>query len=180
MLKMWVIAPTYLDNRMLQDMWVYGLRLLDIISGSGQMTTEEQRYYLGYPMYQKLIQLALPKIFLGQYLGQVAEELKLRRGIEIDVTPIRNLQVTPGKEQDRVKIVVPEGQLEYEKEFLLKRLSKEEPLRASNLRSRALKDKLYAFKNIDIQPGYVGSVECTYIQQYCRLSSDRGYFSYHH
>lgn len=175
MLKMWAIAPTYLDTRMLLDMWSAGLRLLSIISGQGKMTSDEERYYLGYPMYQKLMQQPLPKIFLGQYLAQVGEELILRRNVEVDMTPIRDLQATPGREQQRQKIAITTGQLEYEKEFLLKRTKKEDPLRMQSLKS----SKLHAFKNMDVQAGYVASNECEYIQRYCKLGNDKGFYSYH-
>ena len=111
-MRLWSIHPKYLDPQGLVALWREALLARAVLTG-------RTRGYKHHPQLQRFLSHATPRSAISAYLGAVHSEAR-GRGYAFDrskVGRIRSVQL----------ISVTEGQLVYEWEHLLEKLSSRSP-----------------------------------------------------
>lgn len=111
-MRLWSLHPGYLDARGLVALWREGLLAQKVLLG-------RTRGYTRHPQLVRFKQMDNPVGALADYLRGVADEAR-RRGYAFN----RNKIVA---DSSAAKIAVTDGQLRYEFQHLLKKLSKRSP-----------------------------------------------------
>ena len=111
-MRLWSLHPRYLDPRGLVALWREALLARAVLQGR---TTG----YRGHPQLERFRAHSSPRLAISSYLAAVHDEA-LRRGYAFDaskVGPVRDVEPIP----------VTGGQIEYEWNHLLRKLSQRSP-----------------------------------------------------
>jgi hypothetical protein len=111
-MRIWSLHPQYLDAKGLVAQWRETLLAQKVLQG-------ETRGYRNHPQLLRFRQTRNPAGAVATYLRAVAAEAK-RRGYNFDET-----RIAPRRFQG--KIPVTSGQLEYERQHLLRKLKVRDP-----------------------------------------------------
>lgn len=118
-MRLWTIHPKYLDAKGLVALWREGLLAQAVLRG-------QTRGYRHHPQLVRFQCARDPVELIAQYLWGVAAEAA-RRGYHFDTARI-------ARPRRRVVRREHEGQLRYEREHLLRKLTQRAPDRAAVLR----------------------------------------------
>ena len=111
-MRLWSIHPKYLDPKGLVALWREGLLAQKVLLG-------QTKGYRQHPQLTRFRACGDPVLAIGAYLAQVASEAA-RRGYNFDQSKL----VLVGK---CGRIAVTSGQMDYEREHLLRKLSERAP-----------------------------------------------------
>ncbi len=119
-MRLWSLHPKYLDTKGLLAVWREGLLAKHVLEG-------KTRGYQNHPQLERFKQQKNPVEAISQYLAEVLGESE-RRGYHFDATKVV-------KPKQTITISVTRGQIDYEKEHLLKKLDVRDPEAAERLRN---------------------------------------------
>lgn len=111
-MRLWTLHPRYLDPQGLVALWREALLARAVLRG-------ETRGYRHHPQLERFQKHLAPRSAINVYLAAVHAEAE-SRGYAFDyrkIGPVRN----------RARIVATTGQLEYERQHLLRKLRKRNP-----------------------------------------------------
>ena len=111
-MRLWSLHPRYLDSQGLVALWRESLLAQKVLQG-------RTRGYKNHPQLERFKAHPFPRQAIAAYLSGIWEE-SCRRGYFFDKKKI-SLKKT------RKKILVTDGQLEYEFKWLCKKLKKRSP-----------------------------------------------------
>lgn len=117
-MRIWSIHPQYLDPQGLVALWREGLLAQKVLRG-------ETKGYTKHPQLHRFHQTPDPTAAIQSYLYYVWLEAKSRE-YKFDRSKI-------SKPEREHRIVVPTGQLEYEREHLLKKITARSPKHLKSL-----------------------------------------------
>lgn len=132
-MRLWSIHPKYLDTSGLTACWREALLAKKVLMGQT----------MGYKFHPQLIRLrecSEPLTAVNTYLAYILSEA-IDRGYKFDTTKIEHTLVNRS-----YKLLVKRGQLDYEFEHLMKKMSGRNPL---------LYKKFSALENIEPHPMFV-------------------------
>ncbi len=116
-MRLWSLHPRYLDAKGLVALWREGLLAQKVLAG-------ETRGYRHHPQLIRFRQQPHPQKSMGAYLSHIAREAD-RRGYHFQKNKIRFLPDAGAREA--LTIPVSTGQLEYERQHLIRKLQKRDP-----------------------------------------------------
>lgn len=111
-MRLWSLHPAHLDRQGLTALWREGLLARAVLSG-------RTRGYLNHPQLERFRAQDEPLVALDAYLAAVVDEAT-RRGYRYDRSKL-------GPAADVVLIEVSEGQLAFEWQHLMAKLSRRSP-----------------------------------------------------
>lgn len=111
-MRIWSLHPKYLDPKGLVALWRETLLAQKVLLG-------QTKGYTAHPQLHRFRECADPVLAIGTYLREVAAEAA-RRGYEFDDSKIVCFD-------DRLKIPVQRGQIQYEWAHLLRKLKERAP-----------------------------------------------------
>jgi len=117
-MRLWSIHPQYLDPQGLVALWREGLLAQKVLHG-------QTKGYTKHPQLHRFRQTPDPTAAIQSYLYYVWLEAKSRE-YKFDRSKI-------SKPEREHSIVVPAGQLEYERQHLLKKITNRSPEHLKNL-----------------------------------------------
>lgn len=106
-MRLWSLHPKYLDTKGLVALWREGLLAQKVLQG-------ETRGYRHHPQLQRFRNSPQPLALIATYLAEVLAEAQ-RRDYHFDAGKIATLRSDD-------KIALTRGQLEYERQHLLRKL----------------------------------------------------------
>ncbi len=118
-MRLWSLHPRYLDSKGLVALWREGLLARKVLAGG-------TRGYRNHPQLRRFRESPDPLGAIDRYLSAVLEEADLR-GYRFNRGKIRETSF-PGR------LAVARGQVEYEREHLLRKLGIRDPKRQEALR----------------------------------------------
>jgi pyrimidine dimer DNA glycosylase len=127
-MRLWSIHPKYLDAKGLVALWREGLLAQKVLKG-------ETRGYRNHPQLDRFKKTRDPIVAIGKYLLHIHKE-SLQRDYKFDLKKI-------GDTRSRMKIEVSSGQIEFERQHLLKKLKS---------RERSLYFKIQKLADLDVHP----------------------------
>jgi len=128
-MRLWSIHPKYLDTKGLVAVWREALLAQKVLEG-------KTKGYINHPQLERFKKTGNPILYIGTYLHHIYLE-GVRRNYKFDHTKIREYNTKIPK------ISVTRGQIDYEFNHLLKKLSK---------RNKTLYLKLKKTKTIRAHP----------------------------
>jgi hypothetical protein len=136
-MRIWSVHPKYLDAKGLVALWRETLLAKHVLEG-------KTKGYKNHPQLDRFKKSTLPVDAVNQYLAELFYEAEKRTYL-FDKKKINwNFK--------RVKLSVTDGQLDYEKKHLLKKLLVRDPEKHNNLKSLKTVDAHPLFKIVE---GYV-------------------------
>lgn len=111
-MRLWSLDPKYLDRQGLLAVWREGLLAKKVLAG-------QTKGYKNHPQLLRFKAGKNPQGLINNYLFCILEEAR-KRGYHFSKNKVR-------KSATQEKIVVTSGQLEYEREHLLKKLKQRSP-----------------------------------------------------
>ncbi|MCX7949232.1 MAG: pyrimidine dimer DNA glycosylase/endonuclease V [Treponemataceae bacterium] len=125
-MRLWSLAPEYLDVKGLLAVWREGLLAKKVLEGK----TEG---YTAHPQLWRFRQYKEPRKAITAYLAAICAEAK-RRGYSFDATKLES--------PDNLRAIIPvtEGQVAYEWTHLLKKLYQRDIERWNQLQSISLQE----------------------------------------
>ncbi len=139
-MRLWSLHPQYLDPQGLVALWREGLLAQKVLQG-------ETKGYTKHPQLHRFRETPDPTAAIQSYLYYVWLESKARE-YQFDNTKIAR----PKREH---RIIVPTGQLKYEREHLLKKISERSPNHLKNLPD----DNWQAHPLVKVVPGEIADWE---------------------
>ena len=127
-MRLWSIHPKYLDAKGLVALWREGLLAQKVLKG-------ETRGYRKHPQLERFKSMSEPIAAIGRYLYYVHRE-SLKRGYNFNLGKIDNIK-------SRTRMTVNSGQIDYERQHLLKKLK---------ARNRSLYLRVRIVKELDVHP----------------------------
>lgn len=112
-MRLWSLHPEYLDRAGLTACWREGLLAKKVLEGG-------TKGYRNHPQLQRFKDLADPLSAINTYLYAIVDEAE-RRGYKFDRSKLLNVTASSGH------VVVSDGQIAYEWQHLLGKLSKRSP-----------------------------------------------------
>ncbi len=119
-MRLWSIHPRYLDPQGLVALWREALLARAVLRG-------QTRGYRFHPQLERFKAHPMPRSAISTYLDVVCEEASAR-GYSFDSTKV-------GRGSTEILIPVSAGQVEFEWDHLLRKLSKRSPARYRELRA---------------------------------------------
>lgn len=119
-MRLWSIHPRYLDPQGLVALWREALLARAVLRG-------QTKGYRFHPQLERFKAHPTPRAAISMYLDAVRQEA-ISRGYEFDATKV-------GRGSSGIRIPVSSGQIEFEWEHLLRKLSKRSPARYRELRA---------------------------------------------
>lgn len=136
-MRLWTLHPKYVDARGLVALWREGLLAQAVLSG-------KTRGYVHHPQLARFRAQSTPVSFIAEYLRAIHDE-SLVRGYNFALEKVNCTRASGF-------ITVTDGQLVYEREHLMRKLSVRDPQWAKELR---FSDSLEAHPLFQIVPGDV-------------------------
>ena len=130
-MRLWTIHPVYLDSKGLVALWREGLLAQKVLAGNTVG-------YKNHPQLHRFKDTTNPAGAIASYLRYVFQEA-VQRGYRFDKSKIMNKQL-------KGKIKVTQGQVEYERSHLAKKLKKRDPVKFK---------QLCDIETIDIHPMFI-------------------------
>ena len=130
-MRLWTIHPVYLDSKGLVALWREGLLAQKVLVGNTVG-------YKNHPQLHRFKDTTNPAGAIASYLRYVFQEA-VQRGYHFDKSKIMNKQL-------KGKIKVTQGQVEYERSHLAKKLKKRDPVKFK---------QLCDIETIDIHPMFI-------------------------
>ncbi len=130
-MRLWTIHPVYLDSKGLVALWREGLLAQNVLAG-------HTVGYKNHPQLHRFKDTTNPTGAIASYLRYVFQEAVQRR-YRFDKSKIMNKRL-------KGKIKVTQGQVEYERSHLAKKLKKRDPVKFK---------QLCDIKTIDIHPIFI-------------------------
>jgi hypothetical protein len=119
-MRLWSLHPCYLDPQGLVALWREALLARAVLQG-------KTKGYRHHPQLQRFQLHASPRLAISAYLGAVHDE-SMKRGYAFDRSKVGSVRAVKA-------ITVTQGQLEYEWQHLLRKLSVRSPAQYRHLRS---------------------------------------------
>ena len=117
-MRLWSLHPRYLDAKGMVALWREGLLARKVLRG-------ETKGYRNHPQLQRFKEAPDPLAAIDVYLREVVEEA-IRRGYTFDATKI-------DMQAQAETMPVTDGQIAYEKQHLLRKLTVRDPARIATL-----------------------------------------------
>lgn len=141
-MRIWSLSPMYLDQKGLVAQWREGLLARKVLLG-------ETKGYKNHPQLKRFKEAFLPIAELDNYLNFIVEEANCRgynfNASKLAPTPIEYTFCNP--------LTVTTGQLEYEWNWLSKKLEKRNPKKLKENIELRNKYGLYANHSFDVIEG---------------------------
>ena len=136
-MRLWSLSPKYLDRAGLLAVWREGLLARKVLLG-------ETVGYKNHPQLARFKQFKNPVKVIDNYLNGILKEAR-RRDYNLDASKIKPVK-------DNFKILLNQGQLQYEFYHLLKKLEKRDRLKYLELKKL---DKISPHKIFKVVPGEI-------------------------
>lgn len=147
-MRLWSLSPMYLDQKGLVAQWREGLLARKVLLG-------ETKGYKHHPQLKRFKETFLPIAELDNYLSFIVEEASCRGynfdGSKLAPTPVQLTFCNP--------ITVTRGQLEYEWNWLSKKLEKRDPKKLNENIELKNKYGLYVHPSFEVIEGGIESWE---------------------
>lgn len=140
-MRLWSLHPQYLDAAGLVALWREALLAQAVLRGA-------TRGYRQHPQLERFREQSAPLSAIALYLRAVHEEAT-QRGYQFD-----RKKIAPARKQ--LRLIVSEGQLQYEWEHLLQKLARRQPALRATLDPAA---RPQAHPLFQVVPGGIASWE---------------------
>lgn len=117
-MRLWSLHPKYLDSKGLVALWREGLLAKAVLEG-------HTKGYKNHPQLKRFKATDCPADYLNQYLWDVADEAH-NRGYKFNITKLYH-------SPKRYAMQVTEGQVQYERQWLLSKLKERAPHQVDKL-----------------------------------------------
>lgn len=141
-MRLWSLAPEYLDVKGLTALWREGLLARKVLLG-------ETKGYKNHPQLERFKASDSPILYIDAYLHEVVIEAT-RRGYRYDVTKLGDFAL------NLERIRVTSGQISHELAHLKRKLLQRDPLRYEKL---ALNQSVLPHPLFEVVPGEIESWE---------------------
>ena len=133
-MRIWSIHPQYLDAKGLVALWREALLAKKVLEG-------KTKGYKNHPQLNRFKQIEYPVEVINQYLSEVYKEA-LKREYNFSKDKVSwNFRTN--------KLNVTKGQIEYEKNHLLNKLKKRDPMKYKEIKEKELIEPHPLFKVIE-------------------------------